>query len=111
MLTWTVHLCPTNEDIIGSIIPTDIDEDEEDDLGDELPTVTYQEACSALLTVRAYLLHSSTNSEAPYSLIQTLEFEISKCHTSLLVQPKITDYFSRLQLYMLVLNMFYGCHA
>lgn len=87
---------PTNEDIIGSIIHTDIDEDEEDDLGDELPTVTYQEACSAFSTVRAYLLHSSTNSEAPYSLLQTLEFEISKCHTSLLVQPKITDYFSRL---------------
>ena len=88
-----VQCCPMPavDDILESLT-NDKDDNDEDDHGEELPSITYQEAQQAFSTIQAYLLQSS---EPPYSLLQKLASEVTKHHTSTLIQPKITDYFKR----------------
>ena len=88
-----VQCCPmpTADNILESLT-NDKDDNDEDNHGEELPSITYQQAQQAFLTIQAYLLQSS---EPPYSLLQKLAGEVTKHHTSTLLQSKITDYFKR----------------
>ncbi len=61
--------------ISGSYRQTSEEAEENDDAGEPLPPVTYQQARSAFIEFQTFLLqsHHSTESEPPYRLLGELE--------------------------------------
>ena len=85
---------PTTEDIVTSITQQSSDTIEsDDDTGDPLPAVTYQEAYSAFLKIRSFLLRSDER-DKQYHLLNKLENEMHKCGNSASVQSLLTDFFT-----------------
>ena len=86
---------PNTKDIVGSLMQNNVNgEESDDDTGDPLPTVTYQQACSAFSEIRSFLLHSkSSENQSPYHLLNQLEAEIQRCSDNNRVQSFITDFF------------------
>ena len=86
---------PSSADIVDSIKQSTEDaEDSNDDAGDPLPLVTFCQAHSGFLDMKAYLLCSCTESgtEPPYDQLEQLETELLKTHNNSLTQTSITDY-------------------
>ena len=69
-------------------------EDAEDSAGDPLPLVTFRQAHSGFLDMKAYLLCSCTGSgtEPPYDQLEQLETEFLRAYNNSLAQISITDY-------------------
>ena len=80
-------------DIVASLVNVE-DGDSDDDVGDELPIVTYRHACSAFETVKSFFLRSSqrSNIEPPYDLLSRLNTELVNRNSILCTQTLITDY-------------------
>ena len=84
---------PNTEDIVASIGESSTQTNEsDDDMGEPLPIVSYQQAHSAFLTIQSYLMCSSDSGEH-YNLLGKLENEIKKCDSNRRVQSQITDFF------------------
>ena len=66
---------PTNQDIVSSVMQVSEEDEEGDDTGDPLPSVTYKQAYSAFQELRSYLLNSSKEkeSESLYRLLSDME--------------------------------------
>ena len=54
---------PTNQDIVSSVMQVSEEDEEGDDTGDPLPSVTYKQDYSAFQELRSYLLNSSQEKE------------------------------------------------
>ena len=83
-------------DIAASLVNVeDGDTCSDDDVGDELPIVTYSHTCSAFETVKAFFLRSRqrSNIEPPYDLLACLDNELLINYTyTCSSQTLITDY-------------------
>ena len=85
---------PTNQDIVSSIMQVSEEDEEGDDTGDPLPSVTYKQIYSAFQELRSYLLNYSQEkeSESLHRLLSDMESELFIARNKARVQAKITDY-------------------
>ena len=88
----------TSQDIVSSVAQNPVGEavDDADDAGDPLPSVSSQQAHSSFLNIKAFLLRttSSSNAEHAYCLLRDLEVELEKGHFNACTQTTITDFFT-----------------
>ena len=81
----------SSADIVATL--GSVKDNDSDDAGEELPVVTYSQACSDFETVKLFLLrsHQNSTSEPPYELLKTLNTELMKCQTQAYTQTSTTD--------------------
>ena len=79
---------------IASLRNAEDEDSNDDDVGDELPMVTYNHACSAFETLRSFFLRSSQSNgiPPPYALLGRLDTELMKYHSNVYTQTLITNY-------------------
>ena len=67
--------------------------DDDDDVGNELPIVTYRHACSAfeIVVVLSTFKLQRSNIEPPYELLSRLNTELVNRYSVLCTQTLITD--------------------
>ena len=85
----------TSQDIVSSATVCET-EDDADDVGEPLPIVSFQQAHSSFLNIKAFLVRttSSSNADQAYHLLRDLEMELAKGYSNACTQTTITNFFT-----------------
>lgn len=85
----------TSQDIVSSATVGET-EDDADDVGEPLPIVSFQQAHSSFLNIKAFLVHttSSSNADQAYHLLRDLEMELAKGYSNACTQTTIINFFT-----------------
>ena len=83
----------TSQDIVSSATQNPAENDT-DDVGDPLPIVSFQQAHSSFLNIKAFLVRttSSSNADQVYHLLRDLEMELAKGRLNACTQTTITKF-------------------
>ena len=84
----------TAADIVASVQTPPDHDDEQDDIGDPVPRVSYQTATEAYKNIQAYLLRNSDNPESTFRILKDLDIALTKASSNSLSQSVITDFTS-----------------
>lgn len=95
----------TRQDIVSSVTqnPFGDAEDDADDAGDPLSNVSSQQAHSSFLNIKAFLLPttSSSNADQAYHLLTDLEVELAKGHFNACTQNNYNRLFHQKHVFVL----------